>query len=223
MEDGKKYFIVPPEAAVITEYSEALETVYQHRKEKFTMTASASVVAEREVGMMASILAAAQHKKKWIDMLIFGIDFEFYKGEETEKEIIETRKWKTNPEYQKWFCHLFSRTPFSVFFIRDEDARLFALQGDFLYDMLRNSEGEIRNGKIKVEVPAEKIQLINNRLYLACVSFYTYCSGMHIDAEGYIEALIAEMRGNFSFKQVYKDCIENEYKIELAMKKKISP
>ncbi|MBK5285077.1 MAG: hypothetical protein JJE25_06710 [Bacteroidia bacterium] len=220
MEEGKKYFIVPPGDGVIQQYAETLDIITRDRTQNFSIKIPPSAIAEMEVGMMAEMLAAAQHKKKWIEFLILGIDFDFMREENSDRDFLSRNEWRSSKEHQQWFCHMYKSLPFVLFFLRQDDARLFALQGDFLHDMLREQGERISERKMRVEVSAEKIQLINNRLFWACSTFYTFCSGMHIDAETYIEAMIAELQGNFSFKHIINDWLKNEYKIEISKRKR---
>jgi hypothetical protein len=215
MKEGEKYFLVPEGHEMLTGYSSALDEMANahHGKDVF-IEVKPSVVEAGDISMIVAMVAAAQHKKKWIEHLLFNLSFNFLREEYSEKEYLTIDEWCGSRAYQNWFCTMNKKMPMSIFFLKSDDARLLSVQGDFLSDMLMNYK-ERKGDKVSVDVPVDKLELIDNRLFWSCISFYTYCSGMHVKAKEYIEALLAEQRAHFEFKHVHKDWLRSEYKMKL--------
>jgi hypothetical protein len=212
MKEGEKYMMLPSGHPLIAEYAGVLDNQAMDNKKDLFIAVKPSTIEEGDISFIAALLMAAQHKKEWIETLLFNISFNFLREEYSEDEYLTIEEWGSSPAYQRWFHTMNQRLSFSIFFLKSDDARLFSIQGDFLHDML-TSLGEREGERLKVEVPAEKVNLINNRLFWSCNAFYTYCSGMHVKAKEYIDALLAEQDAHFDFKQVHKDWLKNEYKM----------
>jgi hypothetical protein len=215
MKEGEKYFLMPPGNKYIAECAEAFDVLAADNSKDLIIAVPPWAIEQNDVGNVCAILYAAQHKKKWIEALLFSFNFKFMRHADIENDYLTDEEWKNKPAYRKWFHTMNQRIPMSLFFIKDNDARMFALEADFMDDLLRVFSGMGLEGKkVKVEVPADKLQLIDNRLFMSCIAFYTYCSGMHVNAQAYIEAILAEQGGHFEFKHVHKDWLKNNYRIE---------
>jgi hypothetical protein len=218
MKEGEKYFLMPADNANIPEYAEAFDVLAADNTKDLILAVPPWAIEQNDISNVCTILFAAQHKKKWIEALLFSFNFKFLRHADAENDFLTDEEWKNKPAYRKWFHTMNQKMPLSLFFIKDNDARMFSLEADFLDDLLRVFSGMGLEGKkVKIEMPVEKLKLIDNRLFWSCIAFYTYCSGMHVNAQAYIEAIIAERGGgHFDFKHVHRDWLKNNYRIEPA-------
>ncbi|HYV95169.1 MAG TPA: hypothetical protein VE978_25560 [Chitinophagales bacterium] len=211
MEEGKKYPIIPLSNPMVAGYSLQLDQHLKSDNKRIIIEVPRPAILSSEVSTVANLLAVVQHKKKWIDAFLFGIDFSFLPDHKSPVKSLPVEEWASDPDYQRWFYTLGIKLPFALFFLRNEHARMFAIHGDFMQELLEQQNNQQQGKYLVVEVPTEKEKLINSRTYYSCLTFYSYCSGMRIDAKPYIESIIAEMDCNFTFKQMKKDWLANEY------------
>lgn len=198
----ERLFMVKPDDPIIKKYKQTFDNVMTHPGDDLVLIVEPDVVRDLEVGMIHELLIALQHYPRVIDQLVFSIDFNFRMMEGLDIKLGEM-EWKTQPAYYRWF-HEIGKSPIAIFFIKDNDARLYTLAGDMMADgkiKAKNESGEKYSTLIFND---HQIKVFTDRLFHNCWFFLMYCHGSGFDPRIYIDALIAEYDMPFSFEEVKK-------------------
>lgn len=152
-----------------------------------------------DVARIQQLTFALQHYPAILEKFVFAIEFQFREIADSQLYYQEPH-WKSEPKYYQWFFTMASQ-PHLLFFIQDHDARFYFLIGDWLSS--GKVTGKDTGGKLQpVSLNAEQVQQMAQRVFNCCRMFNLYCHGTGVDAQPYIESLIAEY--NFDESNMYQ-------------------
>src|SRR5947207_4237814 len=112
MEEGKKYPIIPYNNPMVAGYAIQLDQLINSDDQRIVIEVPRSAILRGDISTVANLLAAAQHKKKWIDALLFGMEFSFLSGRPTGSNFLTFEEWASDPHYQRWFNIMGAKLPF---------------------------------------------------------------------------------------------------------------
>ena len=101
-----------------------------------------------------------------------------------------------------WLRKLGESLPFTLFFIREWEARFATLTGDIMIN--KTPELITEDGRGMIKTSKEEHSLINQRLGQACTLFMHYCRGTGFDPKQAIEAMLAEFNAAYDYSKVEK-------------------
>lgn len=211
MNPDQKYLIISENDPLIQEYASILNAMVAKPQNKMSIDITPSVVSEYDMGMISQLIAVAQQKREWIEILLTGIKFKFLRYEEVDDDYLEGAEWATDPIYQQWFFELGRVLPLSSFFLHSMEARLFTINGDFFGEVIQKAKEEGNDLMGGIKLSEEELKLTNMRLFWACISFYTYCNQTGFESQPHIESLIREIQGAFTFEQIKEEWLKNDY------------
>ncbi len=213
MNPAQKYPVIADNNPIIQEYAPLLNAMVAKQQNKMSIDIPPSAVNQGDIGMISQLIAVAQQKKEWIEILISGIKFKFLRYEEVEDDYLEGPEWATDPTYQQWFFELGRALPLSSFFLHNIESRLFTINGDFFGEVIQKAKDEGNESVSGIKLSEEELKLTNMRLFWACISFYTYCNQTGFDAQPHIENFIKEIQGAFTFEQLKDEWLKNDYRL----------
>lgn len=176
----------------LASFHELLDQIRARPQDDFLMCVSPDIVADGETTMMLQLVAALQHHPDLIDQLLFSIHFQF-EIDEITGTCFTGDSWKDEDDIQYWFAQMAKRTPWSVFFLHDNDARTYA----FLADIREASGEEIelqpgRGAHASMVLTPKQADILCNRVLQACELMLHFCRPTGIDPQPAVEALMAE-------------------------------
>jgi len=205
---NKKYLLAGNDPHIAA-YSESLDMILQDATKKFTLDVAPDIVTDMETDLFLMLIAVAQHKKEWIERLLWGIDFKFSEIKDSEL-YLPVEAWTVSKPHQLWFYKLTEKFPSAVYFIRVWEARLLCLIGDMVHkDEIKITPDEKSKSRAVFTLTHAQQQKVNHRIGFASQFFMEYCYETGIKAKPYIEALLAEFNIHFDYefikKQWYKE------------------
>jgi hypothetical protein len=215
-----RLFLAKPGESIVKQYRANFETIAAKRDNNLVLTVEPDVIKDMQVGMMHEIMIALQHYPGLIEQLVFGIDFHFMMMEGLEIKLGEM-EWKTKPAYYRWFCRL-AESPVAIFFIKDNDARFYALAGDMMADGKIKARKEPHEKYTTFTPDGPQMQKIIDRLWHSCWFFLMYCHNSGFNPKIYIEALIAEYDMAFTYEDVrekYQEDVDKGIEFRVTKKK----
>src|SRR5437764_14557111 len=126
MEEGKKYPIISLSNPMIARYAPRLDELLSSEDKRIIIEVPHPAILKQDISTVANLFAVVQHKRRWIDAFLFGLEFSFPSGDPSSEEFLTVEEWVSDPDYQNWFYMLGNKLPFALFFLRNEHARIFA-------------------------------------------------------------------------------------------------
>jgi hypothetical protein len=114
------------------------------------------------------MILALQYYPQHIEKFLFGFEFHFQQVSKSNLFYPE-KYWKNEKKYRQWFFTLTGFMPV-FFFIKDHDARLFALMGDWL--AAGTVTINMEDGGLKIE--GADVERLRTRIGNICKTFYLY-------------------------------------------------
>lgn len=190
----KEHYLISKDDPIFKEierkFSATLEHLVQKPKKSFAFTVAAEVVSSNQTDLMNEIVLLAQHKKVWIDRILFGIRLKFKKSPENE-ELYEYGEWQMEKDIQLWIRKIGEGISVSCFFLREWEARFLSIAGDILADD-RMKIVTRRDDRMQLETSLEDQRVIIDRLTESSKMFLHYCHPSGFDPKQAIEAVLAE-------------------------------
>ncbi|MHB8259781.1 MAG: hypothetical protein ACYDCN_01055 [Bacteroidia bacterium] len=147
-----------------------------------------AMVEAKDVMKPINMICAAQHKTEWINNLIFGINLTFDDMPVTEP-MLSHQHIMSNPKILAWMAK-FAENPLWLFFIQSEAIRSGALYADLILMQQADVRNRPEEERDMIGFKPEHLQIINDRLYNACIMFVEYCYATSIDTRAHINHLL---------------------------------
>ena len=209
-------YFIPPGHPDIAYWENVFVAFTDSETHTLNLTINPETVDTLDVARIQQLSFAIQHQHALIEKFVFAINFNFRQvsgGELYYQEL----DWKSELKYYNWFFRMSSQ-PHLLFFIEDHDARFYFLMGDWLAAGKVNVQHT--GGKVPaVNLNAEQVQEMANRVYNCCRMFNLFCHGTGFNPKPYIEAVIAEYNFEESNMQTLLD---QQYLDDLASGIKLS-
>ncbi|MHB8260500.1 MAG: hypothetical protein ACYDCN_03550 [Bacteroidia bacterium] len=205
---NKPIYLVNKTSPLIERYKD-LAAMFENNKtfKTLVLDINPDVVSSLDNGLITELMVALQHYPHILEQLVFSFEFKFAQIADSELYFQES-DWKTDKAYYRWFNKL-SDSPAAIFFIHDQDARLYTLAGDLLADgkcTAQRNEGEKRS---TIGFGAKEIELLCGRLFESCWFFHLYCHGSGFDPKPVIEAILAEFDLPISYQDIRKQYLKD--------------
>ncbi|MHB8261184.1 MAG: hypothetical protein ACYDCN_11435 [Bacteroidia bacterium] len=184
---GLKRYYYPKGHALIAQYEKELDVAAVIQK-GLQVPITWAMVEAKDVTKPLEIICVAQHKTEWINNLVFGINFTFDDIPATEP-ILTNQHIMSNPKILAWMAK-FAENPLWIFFLQSEGIRNGALSADLMLMQQTEVEYYHEQQMDKVGFKIEHLQIINDRLYNACIMFVEYCYATPVDTRSHINLLI---------------------------------
>jgi hypothetical protein len=201
----KQYFI-PSGSPYIKQYEKVLDHVAQENR-GLTLNVNPDIVHEGNTDLAAILMAVAQHKAEWINGLMFGINFNFIKLQDTNS-YFSVLEWANMPEYRAWLSKMGSSLPMAMFFLKDWEARFYSITGNLVNEkkteLLTDEEGQAG-----IAFSPEQFEIIHQRVGEGCQLFIDYCYGTGFDARPAIETILHEFQVKFDYEKVEEVFLKN--------------
>lgn len=147
-----------------------------------------AMVEAKDVMKPINMICAAQHKTEWINNLIFGINLTFDDMPVTEP-MLSHQHIMSNPKILAWMAK-FAENPLWLFFIQSEAIRSGALYADLILMQQADVRNRPEEERDMIGFKPAQLQIINDRLYNACIMFVEYCYATPIDTRAHINHLL---------------------------------
>ena len=183
------FFFVPPTDPLVAQWKSVFELFAKPENKAIELTINPDIVEGMDVAYLQEMSFALQHYPKVLEKFVFAVKFKFTQIADSEL-YYQDIEWKTQVKYYEWFFKL-SAQPHLLFLIEDHDARMYFLMGDWLANGKVQAENNDQN-ESGVSLNAEQMNELGNRLFTSCRMFNLYCHRTGVDAQPYIDALIAE-------------------------------
>jgi len=185
---------------LMVRYGNIFKTIESEPDKKIVIKIPHSVVDSRDNSMWGEMLGVAEHNTKWIELLLFGVEFSFEKIAGGELLYVEG-EWQSDKKIQSWLHRIGEGIPFSFFFLRQYEARLLSIIGDLIKepDEVRIQGDET---KVKFSFNREEQKIIDSRIGIGCQLFMHYCNGTGFDPKQAVEAILAEFNVWYEYAQV---------------------
>lgn len=209
----KRLYFLPADDPAVGAWKENLELFSAHAEDKFLLKIPSEAVEMQAIYNVQEMFLALQHYPQYIEKFLFGFQFQFMEVDNSSLFYPE-KYWKSENKYRTWLFRLAEFMPV-FFFIKDHDARLFALMGDWLAEGLTDINPQ--TGVLRIE--GEMVQKLRTRLGNICKVFYFYCHGSGFDAKDAIESVLFEYDFPGIAESVYTRYLDEvaggiEFKIE---------
>lgn len=203
------YFLSPGNP-VIAGYRNTFEPFNDFTKHALELDIHSKLIEEQDTVMVQQLILALQHYPQLIHKLLFSLDFSFTQAEGS-KLFIAKRIWKQDPDYYLWL-HKLMEVPFILFFINDEELRYYAMLGDIIVNdpamMRQQGVGKV----LEIVLTNEHAQLLEERLFNACLSLLIFCHGSGFNPEIYILGILASFKARFTYEDVLCEYAEDVMK-----------
>jgi hypothetical protein len=193
-----KNYELPADSEQMTKYSETMAAA-SVRGQGLALNMSWAPIERNDINAFLDIVRVSQHKKEWLQNLIFGIHISFEKIPNSEPMGSNENILKS-PKVLDWLAHL-GEIPMLYFFIRSSQMGGYILYADMLID------GTI---KVKYEQNDMWFQLLTddvavciNRLFDGCVHFQEFCYGTGVDPKPHIEYATKTIYNDFNLGQFF--------------------
>ncbi len=156
------------------------------------------------------IMLMAEHKKEWLEAILFGISLRIEQFKESEL-YYSLEDFLTNEKIALWLRKLGETIPFTCFFLDEWEARFGAIAGDIIINIKPDLRTE---NKARITTSVEDTKLIQQRIGQACTLFMHYCYGTGFDPKQAIEAILAEFQTDFDYAKVeavFKEELEKNF------------
>jgi hypothetical protein len=192
-------------------YTPALEVIRKEPNKPVVITITPEVIISLDNSKWGAFLALSQHKKEWLEALLFNCHFEFYKDAE-RTESYKEGEWQRNPDIQSWLRNLGMTVPFSMYFLRQWEQRFMSVVGTMLSsDKTTISETDRENIAQFTFTPEHQRQ-IDKRVGEGSQMFLHFCEGTGINPKPAVEAVLAEFQVPFTYELVYEQ-FRNDLKV----------
>jgi len=216
----KRNYLIPKEHKKFPElmkrYKGVFETMEEAKGKNLVIRIPPELADSKENMMWGEMIGVAEHNRKWIELLLFGVEFMFIKIKDSDLAYSEG-EWQSDKKIQKWLSCLSDGIPFSFFFLSKWEARLLTVVGDMVSkgDDIITPRDENR---VNFSFNREEQKIIDSRVGVGCQVFMHYCNGTGFDPKQAVEAVLAEFKVPFEYDRVLK---EYEKDVELKTKYRI--
>lgn len=220
IKDKKQYFIKPG-SPKISQYADILTKAAKAGK-GILVNVEFNAIEKKNIAPIVDIIMVSQHKKSWIENIIFKMHIRIVNIPSTEPESINSNIF-TSKKVIAYFAEL-GKNPLVFFFMDKIDISMMALSAD----KISKSELDIKK-EIEDEDDEEEAMLIGyddkqvqeffDKFFQACIQFHKYCDETGVDTRKYIEEAITGLRNGFGFEEkvktfTYEDVLEHYEKIK---------
>ncbi|MBL7129356.1 MAG: hypothetical protein ISS16_10280 [Ignavibacteria bacterium] len=203
----KTNFLIPKEhkkfPALMQKYKGVFETVESAKGKNLVIRIPPEVADSKDNTMWGELIGVAEHNRKWIELLLFGVEFSFIKIADSELTYAEG-EWQSDRKIQKWLHRIGDGIPFSFFFLHKWEARLLTVTGDMVSkgDDIITPRDE---NHVKFSFNREEQKIIDSRVGVGCQVFMHYCNGTGFDPKQAVEAVLAEFKVPYEYDMVLKE------------------
>jgi hypothetical protein len=214
MEKKINYFIPPTHPSFedwMRVYKPVFEIYTANRTKTINYKVDPAVIESVQTLRMNEVIMMAEHKKEWIESIIFGINFEIKQisGSDLYYGIED---FLTNAKIARWLRRLGETFPITCFFLSQWEGRLGSIAGDIFIKKEPDIVNESGNGGFMTTAEEEKE--IQERVWQASKLFMHYCYGTGYEPKQAIEAVLAEFNAVFEYEkvaEVFKKEIKNGF------------
>ncbi len=212
----------PDLEGLMKKYKNFFQAIEDTSGKKIVLDIQPAIIKIKSNSMWGEIISVAEHSAKWIQLLMFAIEFNFYK-DESATTIYKNGEWQAEKEISLWLRRLGEGIPFSFLFLKQWDARLHTIIGDMI-NQPSKIEKIVAEDYATYEFNKEQQNIIDSRIGIGCQLFMHYCSGTDYDPKPVIEAILAEFQIPYGYdvilKEFQKDIRENaQYRVSINGKK----
>lgn len=197
---SKRVYFVPTTSLLIAQYQNVAQLFEDKNFKQLTVTVNPEQVSDMDTEMVHEMILALQHYPHILEKLVFALDFEFPQIPDSELYFQEA-DWKNDKANQRWFASI-GESLLALFFMRDQDVRLYTLAGDLVADgkcSFKHQEGE---KYAFIGFKDEALETLCLRLHSTCYMFHLYCHGSGFNPQPAIEAVLAEFNLPISYKDI---------------------
>jgi len=170
-----------------------------HDLKKLSITVAPDVIETQQTWMLNEIILMAEHNREWIELFLFTINFKIQQIKDS-KLYYGVEDYLTIEKIALWMKKLGESLPFTLFFLREWEARFATIAGDIMIN--KTPEIVKEDGRGMFNISKEEQNQINKRLGEACTLFMHYCHGTGFDPQQAIEAMLAEFNAAFDYSKV---------------------
>lgn len=189
----------PEYEGLMKRYTPLFEKCKDINLKKLNLVTNPDVIEFKQTDKLNEIVLIAEHNREWIELILFTIDFKIQQIKDSEL-YYGIEDYVTNEKISTWLRKLGETIPFTLFFLRDWEARYATMAGDFIFKKTPKLITE--DGRALIETSKEEQSLINQRLGQACTLFMHYCHGTGFDPKQAIEAVLAEFNAPYDYSKV---------------------
>ena len=220
IKDKKQYFIQPGNPK-IAEYADKLTEAAKAGK-GILLQIDFKAIERKDISKIVEIISISQHKKSWIENIIFKMHIQIINIPSTEPDSIHANLFSNN-KVVAYFAEL-GKNPLIFFFMDQIDISMMSLSADKLInselDVKKDLEGEDDEEEaMLIGYDNKQVQKLFDRFFTACTEFQKYCDETGVDTRPYIEEAINGVRNGFNFDEkiktfTYNDVVEHYEKIK---------
>jgi hypothetical protein len=200
---------------VIERYRNVFESYKTPEHHTLALQLNRQIVKKQDIEMVQKVVMALQHYPDLISKFLFCLKFSFTESEDSSRYIHETN-WKKDPIYYQWF-HKLTDMPFMLFFLHDEEVRLYALMGDIMAEENITPGEKHKNGNFTSLFSTSQWEVMQERLFCASLSLLVYCQNSGFNPEIYVQGILASFDAVFTYEDVMceyaKDILTGTYSI----------
>lgn len=201
----KPVYFIPKDHPLIAKYHSWFEAFRKDPRQQLRIVIDHDTLKNNFVAEVLHLFLASQHHPDLLEHLIFALEFAFEKPGKS-KERYEGHEWK-NEKAMKWLFELGIVFPPAVFFLNDNDARLFSLIGD-LISVREIITLPLKPNMGRLYIGTEQIQILHERLFNSACFFALFCHGSSFNPQKYVESLVADFKLDFTYDNIEKTYLE---------------
>ncbi len=188
-------YMIQPGHPVIEEWRPWFER-FERDQIDMVFLAEPSDIQNNSVEKIHQMAMALQHFPQLIEKMVFNVTFDFNLVEGID--VARSDDWKRDPAIRQWLFKMAEGTML-IFLVKDSTSRFFMLADDIL--------SNVKVGAVGFD--NEQQQVIMNRVFTACYSFFMYCHNTGFHPDGYIDGLLAEHDMPFTLEVIKNKYLED--------------
>ncbi len=193
-----KTYELPADSEQMKKYSETVDAA-SVRGSGIALQMSWAAVERNDTSAILDIVRVAQHKKEWLQNILFGIHISFEKIPISEPMGSNDNILKS-PKILALLAHL-GEIPMLYFFIKGSQMASYLLYADMLQDGTIKVKYE--QNEMWFQLLTDDVAVCINRLFDGCVHFQEFCYGTGIDTKAHIEYATKTIYNDFNLGQFF--------------------
>jgi hypothetical protein len=195
-------YLISAKNPMLKEYSDVMKMLSRPDKHTLRIDFPPQLIDDMNASQVNELVLVIQHHPHLIEKYLFG--FELYFPEVADSELyLGEEVWGSEPKYLQWFQKI-SECPVALFFIHDTNMRNFFLMGDLI------AHGKVQvnvnpDGKGRLEMYGDEMQIVCGRLFNACWLFHIYCHGTGFNPKDAIESVLADLDTPVTYDMVREE------------------
>lgn len=200
------YFLAPG-SPVIANYNSTFQRLNDLDKHTLELDIHREMVTAGDATLVLQSIMALQHYPRLIHKLVFLLEFNFV-TDQGSKLYTAKRIWKQDPDYLLWFRNLM-QMPFIIFFMNDDEMRYCALMGDVVAANPEYMQQLQTKGFASINLTSEEANMLEERLFQACLSMLIFCHGSGFNPEIYVLGVLSFFNVKFTYEDILCEYAED--------------